>query len=305
MANRIRSRRRILQDVGIGIILGVTLGLVLAALGYVPSTAQASHPFTVQDIAAAGGTINLPLTDHSSSSDVLTLMKQSYRHWKTFSGEATTIQRNDQTGKEVSFVEHINIEQPGKVHLEVGRSNSALSQAFVSDGNTISQENLDRNLYTQYKMPFDAQSLNRWGPPAAPGGASSFVVPHPMEGVIPSSLGGYIYSVGLGQSMRPEEVSVIGEDIVAGHKTVVILWQVQDSDTLYKKHHYWIDVETGLILKTEIYGNSKGTWDSWSEQTTFVTAEYDQVLHAETFAFHPNANSKRLSLEEFDLNSGQ
>lgn len=291
--------RKLIKDILIGVMLGVLLGAVLAALGYAPASTQAGQPFTVQDIAAANGTVSVPLTTKSSPADVLALMRQSYQNWQTFDGVATTIFRDEQTGKEILSMDRVQVEQFGKIRVETGSADASPSRIFVSTGTTIFEEDLSRGIYTEYPVPADLQSLEKWGPPAAPGGTDRFVVPHPMEGLIPSVVGGYIYPIGLGQSMRPEEVTVVGEDTVAARKTVAILWQVQDAGTIYKKHRYWIDAQTGLILKVELYGNSKSDWDFMAAQTTFVSAQYDQPVKAQTFVFTPAEKVQRIAQEQY------
>jgi outer membrane lipoprotein-sorting protein len=112
-----------------------------------------------------------------------------------------------------------------------------------------------------------------------------------MEGFLPFGLGGYLYPHGLAQSVMQWKSSVEGTDIIAGRETIIILLQAtDDKGVLMKKHKYWIDSRTGLVLQSQIY--LEYDWDKWVEQTTFTSIKYHVSLAAQTFAFQPAPDLK-------------
>jgi len=269
------------KDLLIGGLAGIVIAAAIVAFRLYPASASANQPVTVQDIAANAPLPALPLAATSSLEDVTALMLNSHTLWRTLQAKAITISSSTTTSPNPASSE-IVIAQYGKFRVDFGPIEGLPTFTTISDGQKIWEQNAGSKTYSEHAVPEFAKSPEKFDPPAPPSGGAPFTVPHPLEGLIPSVLGEFSYPHGLAQSFRQWKAEVIGIDKVAGRDVVVILWQIEKEGVIGKKHKYWIDALTGVVLKSEIYG-FKGDWNEWYTQTTVTNIVYDQPIPAETF----------------------
>jgi hypothetical protein len=271
------------KDLLLGAGIGIVLAMVATVIRLGPQGVMASVPFTFQDIVASVPTPNAPLNAKSTPREVAALMLNSHTKWASLSAQMVTLY----TGGAITTT--IVMQQSGQIHITTVPLNpDVISDEWISDGVTQWEINHTRRVYTQSPVPEEVRPLNidKYNPPAPPGDGENFVIPHPMAFFLPYALGDYIYPHGLAQSVMQWKSSVEGTDIISGREAVIILLRaIDDKGVLMKKHKHWIDSQTGLVLRTEVY--LEYDWDKWVEQTTFTSIKYNVPLAAQAFAFQP------------------
>jgi len=287
-------RKDLIVSVAVGFVVGLTI--VATRLGFGAVSASQSH--SVSDIVASAPTPSAPLMAQSQPSEVVALMLNSHNTWTTIDASATTIWHS---GNDIQTVyTTIQIKQFAQVRLYTQQFGSDGSQMFdnlwVSDGESVHEQDAIKGNYSEYALPLFAQSLAGSGPQSAPQDGVRVIYRHPIAMVLPSPLADYIYPTGLMQ--REGKVTVVGTDEVAGRKTISIMWENADADgAVISKAQYWVDSRTGMILKAIVYGGVNG--EEIFEETTFTSVSYDGPVSAKLFAFQPAPNAKRVSLDEF------
>ncbi len=285
------------RDLVIGVAVGITLAITIVVFRLGALGVSADQPVTIPAIAANAPAPLAPLTVKSSRQEVIGLMLNSHTKWHTLEGKAITLLRDGETDPTQSLETEIQIQQFGKVRVQSGPGGLSPTYVWVSDGNMIWEENLERRTYVERRVPEFARSLENYGPLAPPPDGKAFVVRHPLDGLIGSVLSEHIYPHGLAQAMKSDKLDIVGTDIVAGRDTVVLLRQGIDSKgALFKKHKYWIDAKTGVMLKQEGYAETTG-WDKWVQQTVFTNITYDRPIPSEKFTFLPAPGVRRVTPE--------
>lgn len=270
-------------------VVGLSIIAVISIWHFDAMQVLAGQPITIPYLAANAPLPTTPLTLRSSPQQVIALMLNSHTRWHTLQAKATTVMVIDyRTNTRETRARDIQIEQYGKVRAQSGLAGQPPTFIWISDGKTMWAEDLIRGTYAEEPMPESARSLETYGPPMPPPDGQAFVVRHPLEGIIGSALAEYVFPHGLAQSFSRGELDLVGTDRLAGRDTAVVLWQVRRDGGLVKKHKYWIDAQTGIILKGEVYAEVPG-WDRWVEQTTVTNIVYDQPIAPETFIFQPAA----------------
>lgn len=284
------------SDLVIGAAVGITLAVTIVVFRLGALGVSADQPVTIPAIAANAPPPLAPLTAQSSPQEVIALMLNSHTKWHTLAGRAVTLLRDGDNPPFQTIDSEIQVEQYGKAYARSGTVGRPPTYAWVSDGNTIWEVDLERGTYVQRPMPESVRSIATYGPPAPPPDGESYAVRHPLDGVIGSLLSSYIYPHGLAQSISHWKHDVVGTDIIAGRDTVAVLQQViDDKGTLLGKYKYWIDARTGIILKSEVYGKQgQGLWD---QQTVFTSIVYDEFISPETFTFQPTPGMKQVPPE--------
>lgn len=292
---------RVKKDILIGAIAGITLTAIFITFqlgGW--QTVAAEPPLTIPEIARNASLPKTPLTIESSTEDVIALMLNSHTQWHTLQAHAITTINNQQLDDN-SWQTNIELEQYGKGRGDYSRVGNESDFAWVSDGNTLWKVKPTANVYSEISLPEDVKTLENYGPTSPPTEDNqAFIVRHPLDGVFPSMLSSFAFPHGLAQSFQQQVVEIVGSDIVAERDTVIVLSQVFDDEgNLVKKHEYWIDTDTGVILKNRVYAESSG-WDKWYEQTTVTEIVYDVTFPARTFQFKSEHNMRQVSPDDFD-----
>ncbi len=276
------------------IVMSTSIVALIGVLHFDALGVFAGEPITIPNLAANAGTPPVRLTAASSPQHVIALMLNSHTRWRTLQAKAVSVMVADlRTNTLQTDYREIQIEQYGKVRAQSGPLDQLPTFIWISDGNIMWAEDLIRGTYTEDPMPDSVRSLETYGSPMPPPEGQTFVVSHPLEGIIGSALAAYVFPHGLAQSFGRGELEVVGTDRIAERDAVVVLWQVQRNGILAKKHKYWIDARTGVILKSEIYAEIPG-WDRWVEQTVVDNIIYDQPISPEAFTFQPAPGVKRI-----------
>lgn len=290
-----RNRR----DLFIGIAAGLIVGAIALVARFGAQPAAASQPNTLASIANSVPMPGTPITAQSSIDDILGLMLNSHKLWKTLDANVTTVW---QPAKDPQTVQtHIQIEQISKARLTILQYDSNRQKMFdilwVSDGkNAYEQDNLSKR-YTQYALPSFAQSADDFGkqPPDASLGTTT-IIRHPMAILIPSPVGDYLYPTGLMQ--RRGQLKVMGSGKIAARNAVIIAWAGSDENGLPTgKATFWVDAYTGVILKARVYGGD--TWNDIAEETTIGHIVFDEAIKPESFSFTPAPGVEFSSFDEF------
>lgn len=302
LATRIRLMKQInvKEDLLIGVLAGTMLAAIFITLQWGRQVVAAGPPLSIPGIADSVLLPKTPLTAESSPEDIIALMLNSHTQWRTLEASAVTTINNDQLGNN-SWQTNIQLEQYGKGRGSYGHVGLEPDFTWVSNGETLWKARPVEKVYTSNSLPEDIKIFENYGPVSPPTeDGQAFVVGHPLDGVFPSMLSSFAFPHGLAQSFQERTLEVIGSDIVAGRDAVVILSQLFDQEgTLIKKHEYWVDANTGVILRSQIYAESSG-WDQWYEQTNTTEITYDVTFPSHAFQFKPESDMKQTSPDTFD-----
>jgi hypothetical protein len=285
------------KDIIVGVIGGLVIAAGAAAVFRVgPTVVTASQPLSISDIAKNAATPSGPLNAAPTLKEVLGLMLNSHLKWHTIVLDSITVMK-DVGQPSQTYASELQLQQYGLVRLDANVESSGPSLVWVSDGNNIWEEDRTAGTYTESSMPADSRNLDTFRPPVLPANGEPFVIPYPLALLIPSGLGNFVFPHATAQSISNNgTLEVDGTDVIAGRDTVRVLWQITDSaGGLLKKHEYWIDARTGIVLKSAIFGTADGDWSKLNEQTIVTKINYDTDIPATTFAFTPAPGSRLVS----------
>lgn len=270
------------KELIIGIGVGIILTTIFLAFQLNNQTVNAGVGMTIPEIAQDASLPKIPLTVESSLDNIVSLMLNSHTQWQTIEANAVT------TFNDASWEMNIQLEQYGKGRGDYGPAGLEPEFSWISDGTTLWKINLIDKAFEEYVLPDDVKSLESFGPTSLPtDAAESFIIRYPLDGVFPSQLSSFFFPHGLAQFFSQQQVDVLGSDRIAGRDAVIVELQVFDHEgKLVKKHKYWIDTSTGIILQSQIYTEATG-WDKWSEQTTVTEIVYDNRFSEDAFEFLP------------------
>lgn len=276
------KKMNLTKELIVGIGMGVILATIFITLQFNQHTVNAGQSMSIPEIVQDASLPKTPLTVESSPDDTIALMLNSHTQWQTIEASAIT------TFNDTAWETNIQLEQYGKGRGNYGPAGLEPEFSWLSDGNTLWKVDLTEKVYEEYTLPEDVKSLESYGPTSLPADeAGAFIIRHPLDGTFPSMLSSFFFPHGLAQSFNQQQIDVLGLDKIAGRDTIVILTQVFDNEgKLVKKHKYWIDTSTGVILQSQIYTEATG-WDKWSEQTTVTKIVYHIQFSDNTFQFAP------------------
>jgi hypothetical protein len=100
------------------------------------------------------------------------------------------------------------------------------------------------------------------------------VVRHPMAMILPSPAADYIYSTGLAQ--RDGAYEMICEEQMIDRRVWVLDFSKQnDQNEITMKARYWVDQNTGVILKANVFSTDPATFGALIESVSFINIEFD------------------------------
>ncbi len=272
--------------------IGITAGLVLAlAVIYL----QLSRPFSPTSAAVfAQNDKQTPTIDHPPSvmiiqpeaRKVIEAMLNSHTQWATLQAQATT-NWYIAGAKESSWFSNVVINQPAHARFETSLAGENEANLWIMNGrqkyerdlvNAVEEEKILPSFATDpgalAKLPDQIEQIAL---------TERIIYRHPIGMLVPSPVADYIYPVGLAQ--RGGQYSLIGEEQVAGRNTWILEWVEEGSNDIPPslKQHFWIDQETGVILKAHSYvgANLKELY----EETVFSWITYNQPVTAKSFVF--------------------
>ncbi|MBI2757582.1 MAG: hypothetical protein HYX49_02795 [Chloroflexi bacterium] len=231
------------------------------------------------------------LTVNSSPDEVLALMLESDQTWDSLEAEYQLTNIDLTTGQTVTETQHFWLDKKGELaRLEINGDNST---TFVRNTTSLNQENKNKKKYYQVELPgtfrYDGFNPRKWlleNPNA--------VYLHPFGKSLPTGYYDFLYPTGIAQSLITnqatglESIKIVGEDQVAGRKTIII-------SRTPKNHLYWVDVETGIILRAQFIGDA----DHWQTQFDAQSIIYGKKIPASVFQFVPSKDAKSVTPSEF------
>jgi outer membrane lipoprotein-sorting protein len=228
-----------------------------------------------------------------TTDEIISILLNSHNTWKTMNGEATTVWHVE--GKTQTWISKVKIEQPLNVRLEVSQSVNSPSILWISGPTGIYIENHSLGVYTEMPLPAFAKNLSLL-PSRISDISRGRIYRHPVAMLMPSPIADLIYPTGFAQ--RGGEYNLIGEEEVDGRHTWILDWQFKDSSGLITmKARYWIDNQTGLILKAITFGGEK--LDEVFEETMFNKISFDTPLPNSAFSANPSSGLKKVSAEDY------
>ncbi len=285
------------KELFVSILLGALLGVGAVYIGLVPGIDAANAQVTVANIPVYQGQV---LTEDSSVEDILALMLDSHKMWTTLQAQ-TLYQVKDQSGNDLAhFVnQDFWLVNDGKSRLEIHYPDEIPFLIWVSDGTNIIEQDTDKEQYYTQPVPSAFKSTESLDPRSAPvDNSNTIYVNHPFA-LIQSSLKDWLVPSGIAQALfldlqHPDrDVKIIGTDSIVGREVLVLL-------RIPKRHMYWVDIETGVILRAE-YLNREGdeVSDDWIMRFEVVSIQYDVALNQDLFSTLPNPEFNEVSSFEF------
>lgn len=297
------NKNRIVYWMVGGVIAGFVLSLIASSL-LQPQVVNADDSLqSPERIQINDGILNTPLTDNSSVSDVLSLMAQSHLRWNTIHITYFAHFRapNDQSSSSDNKQEFW-LTSDGKGRVEIGSLTGTPDFIWVNDKTNTWTEDLVKGTYYSMNVPRTVQSMGASMAQSIPQTSPDTIVPNPFALMIPSGLNEYIYPASIAQEMSiininekaEQTVEVLGSDTIAGRKVVVIQRKIQSAAgqvTVYKLHRYWVDAETGIMLKVEVDDPMTG---SWVQQIEAALVEINVNIPQSMFGFQPDPDAKMI-----------
>jgi hypothetical protein len=228
---------------------------------------------------------------NSSPDDVLALMLDGDQTWNSLIAEYQLTTINPDTNQATIETQRFWLDQKGewaRVEIE-----GVTPVTFVRNADSIHQENKNKKTYFEATIPgtfkYDGFNPRQWLIDA-PGA----VYLHPFGKALPTGYYDFLYPTGIAQSLitnqaiGSESIEIVGEADVAGRKTIVI-------SRMPKNHLYWVDVQTGVVLRVQYIGES----EHWQVQFEAQSITYDMKIPATFFQFVPSLTAKKLTPSEY------
>jgi hypothetical protein len=264
------------RDLIISLVSGVCLAIIFIHNGVMPKLSAAIDG--TQSQLPRDGFRPVSDTDTDPFSwQIKELMLNSHDYWRTLQVEATTTWYRE--GKEdFQVFTHAQIEGKDYVRFDMSQTNSEEPYLWLLNGSELYETNFEIGLversgnsvaainhdYTMYPQNINAINTN-------------VVYRHPIAMRVSSPVANYIYPTGFAQ--RANGFSLLGEETIAGRETWLVEWVDEAPSSL--RQLFWVDSQTGMILKTmSYYGKNL---DRLVEETVFTKVVFDEPISHEVF----------------------
>jgi hypothetical protein len=231
------------------------------------------------------------LTVASSPDEVLALMLESDQTWDSLVTEYKLTNIDPATGQEVAATQRFWLDKKGEwARIEIEGDNPI---TFVRDTTAIHQEKRNKKVYSQAEIP-GTFKYDNFNPRKLLSDDPNAVYLHPFGKALPTQYYDFLYPTGIAQclianqALGVESIKIVGDDEVAGRKTIII-------SRMPKNHLYWVDVETGVILRAQYIGES----DRWQTQFEAQNIAYGAKIPASVFQFTPSKNARKVTSSEY------
>ena len=194
----------------------------------------------------------------------------SHENWKTiFVDGVTSWYANGASQPAQSTREQLWIDQVRPAFRRFyGPSGGAAQGYSVSDGSQVLQLDLQSGASQLYTAGISADFIAGFTPPQE---FTDTIYSHPLDGTIGSPFDSWIFPTGLAQREGTFENVTVEE--VAGRTCLVVDWFFPDGA---RASRYWVDVETGVLLKGQDFG--KGGGEELLSEFVVNQVEYDLPL---------------------------
>ena len=273
-------------DILKGIVVGVLVSVIaLSAIRGVSASPDTSKKLTIPALPSK------PLTLNNSVDEVLALMLESDQKWDSLVA-TYKLSIKDTVANEISVQnQSFWLDKKGEwARLETDGPEAVL---FIRNAATIAHEKTNKKIYFQAETP-GTFKYDGFSPRELVLNGSGAVYLHPYGKALPTGYYDFIYPTGIAQSIilnqakGKENLQILGEEEVAGRKTIIL-------SRMPRNHLLWVDVETGVVLKVQYIGEA----DTWQVQFEAISIEYDVKINGSVFQFAPSKDTKKLTPEEF------
>ncbi|MFZ3070518.1 MAG: hypothetical protein WA110_05280 [Anaerolineaceae bacterium] len=275
----------------IPIVCGVLAGLLLSSLFIhqlqpEPIQAQTNPTDPTLPYSISESLPSTPLSEESSFSDVLSLMAHSNQTWQGLElAYQATFASDDPNQTDQVYTHEFWLGEGNQARLEISNEEGTLIQTWISNGSQTMTLDYENETYTTLGAPGAALA-------AETGQIDSF---DPRSLAMPSGLNEFIFPMSLVSSLNREKIgensvqklTLLGIERVLDRPAILVdrLIAASDDPKMISKHHqYWVDAETGVILRVAVLNPQSGEAGQFFEVTQF---ELNPVFSAETFALKP------------------
>lgn len=281
-----------MKSLGKLILLGILAGFSLAVI---TGSNLTPRPVSASAIGLPGLTNNSiqPINTNSSVEDVVNLLKSSPSLWKTLEITYESEFRRPESDEVFwSSISQFKLESMGRGLLTV-TDNGKSTLNWVNDGKVLWTEYPSTETFRQSNLPTvfvdrinngNAQSLAASSLNTAFDAGAFF---------IPSAFNEYIYPVSIGQELLKTQITeTVTQEIEIGDIAKVcdrsaltidrIAKDIETENGIGRWHRYWIDIETGVLLKVEILDPSTG---DWLQKTVAIKFALNPVLDSDIFVY--------------------
>ncbi len=270
----------LIRDGAIGVALGLLSlgGVLLFGAGPQRAAANPASKNALSQIIDSIPSPATPLTESATPEQVIGLMLHSHTTWQTLQGEAVIQWLNSSSGGFETITQTIELQQFGKTRIESQSELDASSSLWVSDGVSIWDTD---HLGVPRQVPIEARSLDTYGPDDIPADLGSVVILHPVASQMPTMLADYMYPLGLAQAWRQQVLKILGMETVAGRNSLKVqIMPLNDDGT---KKIYWIDANTGVVLKGQEYSVDQDGVETLMTDIFFSAIVYNAPIPASQF----------------------
>jgi len=238
-----------------------TLALLLSSCGQIgrPDTPSPEAPNpdgeTQPALVTPSPTPILP-PELSGDVEIQQLMLKSSERWKTLQATYTITQYPEpgSEGEVQISSSQFWIHQPAEFKV-INSAPGGAVVTIISDGKTLL-----KNDETRSELP--ASVSDPFIPPEAP---SDTVFPHPLTGFLETPVSDLLFPVGLAQ--RGGEYRISGQETVASRLAYVVEWGRSPGELIDR---FWIDGETGVVLRQQNYGKQTSVSPLSDIQATYI-----------------------------------
>ena len=221
----------------------------------------------------------LPLELDMDPEAVRQMLLFSHENWKSiFVDGVTSWYPNGASQPAQSTREQLWIDQSIPAYRRIsgaagGTDGGAAQNFYASDGKNILEMDLQTGSSQLSAMPYFSPTVAEFTPPLT---FSDTIYRHPLAGTIGSPFDDWIFPTGLGQ--REGTFKNVTVEEVAGRTCLVVDWFFPDG---IRASRYWVDAETGVLLKGQDFG--KGGGDDLQSEFVVNQVEYDLPLAESLF----------------------
>ncbi len=239
-----------------------TLSLILCSCGVIGKQESPASEIPDQGAetqSAVATPLPTPIMPPELSGDVeiQQLMLKSSERWTTLQATYTITQYPEpgSDGEMQISSSQFWIRQPAEFKVINGAPGGGPVVTIISDGKTILENGENRS-----EMP--PSVFDPFIPPEAPSDTISL---YPLAGYLGTPISDLIFPVGLAQ--RGGEYKITGQEVVASQQAYVVEWGREPGVLIDR---FWIDGETGVVLRQQNYGKQNSISPLSDIQATYI-----------------------------------
>jgi outer membrane lipoprotein-sorting protein len=204
------------------------------------------------------------LSINSDSETIRLKMLYSHTFWKTIKVEGLANWYVENETPQI-YRQQLWIVLPTKARIISGNPDNNPDYVWISDGENIMENGQLSVLPPYVNEPFS--------PPEVIG---DHIYRYPLSMVMVSPFADEIFSSGFAQ--RGGKYVPIKEEIIASRKSLVVDWTEGTSN-----ERFWIDIDTGVILRDQVYIDKERTKLNHDIVITYI--KYDMAISPNYFSF--------------------